>query len=208
MTVKLPLSAVVLALAICAGSCAGSRTAAPPAARDSRAELGGSGVGTSAGGATASPARTDGDADGDGRGRFDHDDTAVLHAGRRARPGETRAIAALFERYYAAAAAGKGARACALTVRALAAAIPTDEGSPHYGPNFLRGLKTCPAIMSRLFAYTHGEVSAPIKIVAIRIAEDHAFVVLGSRTMPMSLMEATRDQAGWRVDRFRSVVLP
>jgi hypothetical protein len=204
-------AALALALALCAGSCAGSRPA-PPARRTADAYAASARASEAAARARAAAAvsgQPDGDADGDGRGSFDRDDARILHAGRPAGARERRAIAALFARYYAAAAAGSGARACALSYRTLVAAIPQDEATPGYGPRFLWGLKTCSQIMSRLFVYVHSEVSAPVAVAAIRIAHGHAFVLLRSQTMPMSMMEATPEaRAGWRVDRLRAEGIP
>jgi hypothetical protein len=154
--------------------------------------------------------KNDGDGDGDGaaRGHFDKDDSIILRLNHRARAGDRRAIASLFDRYYALAAADDGADACRLMYPVLVRSLPEDEARRGYGPRFEQGLTTCPAIMSALFKHSHGEFSAPVKVVAVHVKGDRAIVLIDSSAMPLRVMEAERQGKSWKIDRFAPAALP
>src|SRR6185312_6680543 len=57
---------------------------------------------------------TDGDIDSLGKSPYDSDNDAIPAFGQPAGPADRRAIIALVRRYYAAAAAGNGIKACAM----------------------------------------------------------------------------------------------
>lgn len=161
--------------------------------------------------AAPSPASTmdDADMDSDSRAkRFDRDDREILGYGNAASKKDTRTIERLVARYYRAAAAADGGTACMLTFRPLAKAIPEDEGTPGYGPAYLRGLKTCPAILTAYFKHERYALASPVEVVGVRVKGGKGDVFLASKRMPMSLTEVTHEDGTWKVDRFTRAPLP
>jgi hypothetical protein len=75
----------------------------------------------------------------------------------------------------------------------LVRALPEDETRRGYGPHFEWGLTTCPEIMTALFEHFHSELSAPVKVAAIRVKGNRAIVLVYSSAMPLSVMEAKRE---------------
>jgi hypothetical protein len=154
---------------------------------------------------------SDGDADGSGgpTGRPDSDDHVIAYFGHPARAADRREITSLIAAYYATAVADNGARACELTYRVLARAIPEDEGARTYGPSFAQGQTTCPAIMTRTFKHFHSMLSAPVRVTAIRVQGGRAVVLIASKTLLSgSYMEARREGGVWKIDRYFAGRLP
>lgn len=140
-------------------------------------------------------------------GRYDGDDSEILSYGQAASPADARMIVALVERYYAAAAAGNAAGACALTYFILAETLPEDYGGPP-GPQYLRGAMTCQAVLSRVFAHFHTQLVRPMTVTGVRVDGDLAYVVLSSTTMAPGYMEAKREGSVWKIDRVLAAPLP
>jgi hypothetical protein len=148
----------------------------------------------------------DGDADSheeyestyDNTNYHDGDDTSVLTYGHAAGAAEARAVAAVVKRYYAAAAVGDGATACSMILPTLAKAIPEDYARPT-GPVYLRGGKTCRAVMSRLFKHFHDKLAGAIEVTGVRVEGNLALALLGSRTRPASEMSVERIGGAWKI---------
>jgi hypothetical protein len=139
-------------------------------------------------------------------GYFDSDDDAARNFGHAARPSDKRAITALVERYYAAAAAANGATACALTYWILAGSIAEDYGQPP-GPAYLHG-NTCAIVMTKLFQHDHARLATSMEIVAIRLRGAQANVLLGSATLPASFLSLRRERGVWKVYNLYPAQLP
>jgi hypothetical protein len=138
---------------------------------------------------------------------YDSDDGISLGAVRAADAADERALAAVAQRYRAAAAAGDGVRACALLERSLAGAVPEDYGQAP-GPGYLRGGKTCAAVMSRLFRHLHAQLAASAQVTKVLVGVGRADVVLGSKTIPASYMLFVREGAAWKTAHLLPVPLP
>jgi hypothetical protein len=136
----------------------------------------------------------------------DEDDRPVFSYGRAPRAGDRAAIAAAIERYYSTAAAGNGNGACLQLLPSLAAAVPSTYGQA--GPHYLRGEKTCAAILSTLFSHFHGELSEPVDIVAIRVKGAAAKVVLSSRKMRANSILLEHRGGAWRMQQMLGQPLP
>jgi hypothetical protein len=143
----------------------------------------------------------DNDRYGDGnKGYYDGDDKPIRAYGQAAGTSDKRALAALVERYYAAAAAGDGAAACSVIDPSFAKAIPEDYGQAP-GPGYLRGAKTCPAVMTLLFKYFHSQLGGAVEVTGVRVKGDQAFVLLGSTTRPASYLTLKRKGGGaWGIE--------
>jgi hypothetical protein len=88
-------------------------------------------------------------------GPIDEDDYAVLNLGHAATPVERRAIVATVRRYYAVAAAQRGAMACSMMYEpAIIETVEEGGGIPA-----LRG-RPCPVVMSGIFRRRHRQVVA------------------------------------------------
>jgi ketosteroid isomerase-like protein len=145
---------------------------------------------------------------------YDGDDSTVLGNGQEATAADTRAIAALVERYYAAGARGDGAGACALTSPSFAATIPEDYGQelgpaiPPGAETYLRGARTCTAVLSLLFEHLRGQLAAAVEVTAVRLKGDYGYAIVGSATLPASLIEVGREGGAWRIDGLLGRPLP
>jgi hypothetical protein len=110
-------------------------------------------------------------------------------------------------RFYADAKAESGARACALMTASVVRAIPEDYGrSP--GPAYLRGGKTCGAIVSRQFKHVHRELAGVVGVTGVRVSDGEGLALLGSRTMPASEIFVRREGGVWKVDALSGRPMP
>ena len=151
---------------------------------------------------------TDNDrADNAKKGYYDPDDGEVLTYGRAPSAAEERELGVLVRRYYAAAAAFDGAAACSMLKPTLADSLPEDYGRAP-GPAYLRGSKTCAAVLSRLFEHTHREVPSAPYVTGVRIRGDEALVVLGSRIAPASFVILQREGSTWKIANLLADPLP
>jgi hypothetical protein len=103
--------------------------------------------------------KADGDKDGDFGSGDDKNNRGVLEFGRPASAANHRQIVSLLKRYYAAVAVGDGASACSMTYSTLAESLPEDYGMAP-GPLYLRGAKSCPEVLTLMFAHFHGRLAA------------------------------------------------
>ncbi len=136
----------------------------------------------------------------------DEDDRPVFHYGHSPRATEGRAIANVAERYYAAAGAGDGASACSLLLSGIASSVAQDYGQA--GPPYLRGGKTCQAVLSMLFEHFREQLTEAVTVVEVRVDGVNAQVVLGSRKMPASTIPVRRQGRSWRIGQLLAQPLP
>lgn len=129
---------------------------------------------------------------------FDRDDSPFLDAARPAGPAVARAITTVVNRYYAVAAGDDGAAACSLLLPSLAAATPLDYGGSA-GPAYLRGGKTCPEILTRLFKYAHAQLAGSIAVTGMRATRNQAYVLLHSATLPYPYITVEKYHGTWKV---------
>jgi len=153
-------------------------------------------------GGSSSTYKNDRDNDGD----HNDDDFHVLDFGHVPGPAEREAITALVTNYYAAAAAGEGAKGCSLLVPFIAESVAESIG---HSPK-LRG-KTCPVVMSKLFKYNHSELankSASLKVMRVGVEGDKSLVALEFPTIPEVRQITVRRTGGtWRVLSVLDVIL-
>jgi hypothetical protein len=163
-------------------------------------------------GETSSDNRHDNDADFDNDvndarlGYIDRDDRAVLRFGHKPTLAVERTLRAFAERYYAAAAAGDGATACALIAPEIVKTIPASYGEGS-GPAYMRG-KTCVAVISGLFRHLHTQMAAGFVVTGARVNGDQALVFIGSKGFPAAYLLLERRHNGWRLMGMVSLPLP
>jgi hypothetical protein len=127
----------------------------------------------------------------------DADDKGFFTYGHAASAAQERAVAAVVERYFAAAATSNGTRACAQLTRRLAKAIPIDYGQR--GPSYLRPGKTCAAVIALLFENSHTQLAAPPAVTSVRVEGNLALALVGSRAMPAGYMIVQREGGAWKI---------
>jgi hypothetical protein len=136
----------------------------------------------------------------------DGDDGTVLGYGREAGAADGRAVEDLVERYYAAAASGDGATACALTEPAFAMTIAVHHeeelgsNAPAGAGALLRGATTCPTVLSRLFKRLHAELAAPVRVTGVRIEGRYGYALVGSATLPATFVAVGHETGSWQVE--------
>jgi hypothetical protein len=126
------------------------------------------------------------------------DDDRIRTFGHEAGEPERRAITALVERYYAAAAADDGVKACPLIHPTIAKAIPEDYGK---GNPSLRG-DTCRAVMEKYFRQLPGQPIANLattKVIGVRIEGGSGYAQLSSREIPTGVIAVKRYHGIWKV---------
>lgn len=132
-----------------------------------------------------------------------HDDTnnsAELHYGHPANAADRKAITTLIRGYYRAAVAGDGAAACSLIYSSLVEAIPEDFGQ--YGPPYLRGGKTCVAVMDKLFNHLHTQLAAELprlSVATVRLKKRRGLVFLSFGALPERKLFVEREGAKWKL---------
>lgn len=140
------------------------------------------------------------------KGYYDGDDGAIRRFGHAANATDSRVIAALVKRYYAAAVASDGPKACPLMYSRLEEAIPEDYGQPP-GPSYARG-KTCAVVMSKIFAHAHNQLTGGFTVTGVRIKGREARALLGSRTLPAGFVVVTRERGAWKINELIGQPLP
>ncbi|HEY5194258.1 MAG TPA: hypothetical protein VIJ39_10360 [Solirubrobacteraceae bacterium] len=202
----------------CGGENTGARrpAARPPAGQAAQASLPSASV-------SFTPRLIEGDEDGDGDGeqggaseagrgkhhprRLDNDDRVITAYGQPASSADRQAIVALVERYYRAAVADDATSACSLLFSLLAESIPEDYGQEP-GPTYLRGLKSCPAILLLMLQHARSELASEIEVIGVRVRGKRAYVLLGSATKPASYLIVHREARTWKIDQMLPGTLP
>jgi hypothetical protein len=140
----------------------------------------------------------------------DKDDNGIVDYGHLASATDDKAVTALVKRYYTAAVAGDGASACSMIIPSFARAVPEDYGRAT-GPTYLRGGKSCPAVMSLLFKHSHQQLAAgatTLEVTGVRVSGNQGFALLGSRVTPASDIPVQREAGAWKVDALIGNALP
>jgi hypothetical protein len=145
--------------------------------------------------------RPDHDGDGDAhaataRSFFDEDDSE-RHFGHAARVPEARVVAALVERYYTAAAAHDGARACALLDGGLAAAFAQERS----GGNAATGAGACAAVVEPLLAHSFQwstAQAARLQVREVRIADDQGLALVDVNSDDREIL-VQREGSAWKM---------
>jgi hypothetical protein len=144
---------------------------------------------------------TDNDDDSVGKGRHDPDDRGVLAFGRPARGSDRAQIVALVRRYYVAAAANDGTKACSMLYSPYAEAVPQDYGTSPPGPVYAQG-STCATVLTLLFKHFHQEVAArlpKLKISVVRTKERQGVAVLNFGSPSEREIRVSREGHNWKV---------
>jgi hypothetical protein len=128
---------------------------------------------------------------------------------RAATVASRRQIATLIKSYYASAVAGDGARACSLVYRSLARTFSQDLGQG--GPRYLRGLRTCPKVLSKVFSDNHPQMAAyaaQLELREARVAGGLGIAVLASGQLPGRQIEVIREHGIWKTFALTDKELP
>lgn len=150
------------------------------------------------------PAPTDRDGDNDssgGKSRYDSDDQRTADFGHPASSAEGATIAALVRRFYAAAAAGNGEKACSMLYSVFAEAVPEDYGTSPPGPGYARGT-TCPAVLTRVFTHFREQIlskSPKLQITQVRVMGRAGIVLLSFGALPERIIHVLREGQTWRI---------
>lgn len=150
------------------------------------------------------PLETKADADKDndlGTAQDDPNNNSVLDFGHAANASNTRLITTLIKRYYAAAYAEDGAKACSMIYSLTAESVPEDFGQSPPGPQYMQG-KTCSAVLTLLFKHFHPQIALELpklKVARVRLLEHHGMAVLSFGAMPELAIYIVREGHTWRL---------
>jgi hypothetical protein len=137
----------------------------------------------------------------------DRDDNGMVDYGHAAAPAEARAVTAIVERYYALAAGGDGAKACAMLGASFAASVAEDYGRESAGPAYLRNGTSCTQVLDLLFAHERAKLTSLPAVTGVRVEGDQAIALLGSAIAEASYLPLTRERDGWKVDSLLGAVI-
>jgi hypothetical protein len=159
----------------------------------------------------SSYARRDRDNDSDnGTGSyFDRDDSSLRDIGRAADPLDRHSIVALLRRYFAAAVAEDGARACAILAASIARSVPQTLGQPP-GPPYLAGT-SCAPIVSKVFEQDHRQLVAYARLLHVsdvRVTANRAVVILDVQPLPGREIWVQREDGVWKIDALLDNEMP
>jgi hypothetical protein len=149
------------------------------------------------------PAPPDRDDDGDSTANalHDSDDSSILDFGHAAKASDRQQIEILVQRYYVAAAAADGAKACSLLYSPYAEAVPEDYGTSPPGPPYARGT-TCPAVTTQVFKHFHTQIATrlpKLKTSRVRIKERQGLAVLSFATLSEREIRVIREGHTWKI---------
>jgi hypothetical protein len=191
----------------CGAASEGARSSSqtlPPKALESRA---GATTPASSAARPADDVRRDSDGDEDNKSgtRYDSDDDPYLRMGRRADAADARAIEGLVERYYAAAAAADGAKACKLLSALIAESIVEQ-----YASSDLRGT-SCAAVMSNIFERNRGQLTggaAAPHVIRVRVEGERGLAMMSFGSGREGYLLLRREGGVWRVNMALDAELP
>jgi hypothetical protein len=193
-------------LSVCLAACGGTSKGAGSAshASSNAAATGSTPLTTSSTTPPGSYFKNDGDKDGDDEDRggksADNDDRALLAAyGNEAGQADKRAVTTVVKGYYAAAAAGDGAKACSLLATSLAMGLAEGQSQ-----SVQSGGKTCAAAVSLLFKQQHQQLAADdvatMVVTGMHVKGNLGLAVLGFKTMPEGEILVEREDRAWKID--------
>jgi hypothetical protein len=193
-----------------AGACEaggrGSRSASSPASSPASAKKNVAARAASSGGSAADSSLRDGDGDVDRLSMTpsDTDNDAVPEFGPPAGPADRRAMLGLIGRYYAAAAAGDGARACSM-LYALTIESILEEHHHDAGP-VARQRDTCRRVMSGLFRQRRRElqedIARPYNVLSLQVQGNRGYALVrfpAKHELREVQLRLHRDQGGWKM---------
>jgi hypothetical protein len=206
VVVLLTIVSLSLGAAACGGTSKGTSSATQALSNASQTPSNGTNSGTA--GTTvsgATPTRPTHENDNDDHTNppapaDDPNNGSARNYGHAASAADTRAITTLLERYYAIALAGEGVKACPMIDSGLVKAVPLDYGK--LGPSYLRGGKTCAAVLSLLFQHEHQKLAAEVpqlKFLSMRLESNHGLVLLGFGSLPERLITVVHEGSVWKV---------
>jgi hypothetical protein len=127
-------------------------------------------------------------------------DDYISTYGHEATEPDRREITALVNRYYAAAVAEDGARACPMIYSSVALSLPKDYGNSS-SPSYMHG-KSCPAVLSNMFKHLPGQTTADLastKVTGVRVRGNHGFAQFTSRSFPTGEIAVGKEGGTWKL---------
>jgi hypothetical protein len=162
---------------------------------------------TTASSSSASHRRDANDPDFDGNDNYDEGEVRAV--GYEAGAATKLAITGVVKRYYTAAVTGNGDRACSLLSASLAKAVPNEFRSV---PT-LKNLKTCAAIVSRLYkirpqAQEVASSLATFRVTGVRLNGNYAITLLLFQPMFERYITMHREGGAWKITELLDSAMP
>jgi hypothetical protein len=201
----------IVSLGFCLASCGGTSKGASSSATVATTVA----VSRTPSNAPPAPAKTKADADKDNdinlsASSDDKNNNSTLRFGHAANATDTKAITVLVKRYYAAADAEDGAKACSMLYSTLEESVPEDYGQSPPGQPYMRGT-TCPAVLTLLFKHEHPQLALELprlEVARVRLVEHHGLVVLRFGTLPERQLTVAREGHIWKVEALLDSEVP
>jgi hypothetical protein len=131
----------------------------------------------------------------------DDDEIFLAEYGKEADPTDKREITKVVMRYYEAAGAGDGAKACALLAPSLAKATVEVHGQ---GAGSGSSGNKCAAILTTMFKRQRAELLADeiatMRVFDIHVKNNVGVAVLGFRRVPERQILVAREGSRWTID--------
>jgi len=155
--------------------------------------------------APPAPVKTKADADKDNDtvaiAPDEKNNDSVFNFGHAASPADQHAITALIKRYYAAATAENGAKACSMLYSTIEESVPEDYGISPPAPAYMRGT-TCRAVLALLFKHYHPQIALEypkLEVVRVRLIERQGIAVLHFGSLPERQISVGREGHTWKL---------
>lgn len=140
----------------------------------------------------------------------DTNNNQVLRMGHAADSADRDAVTHLVERYYTAALAKDGVKACSMLYSTLEESVPEDYGISPPSEPYMKG-STCPTVLHGLFQHFHAQLAVEypkLHISHVRLVEHHGVAVLTFGTMPERQIPIVREGHTWRLVALLDSELP
>jgi hypothetical protein len=155
--------------------------------------------------------KKDGDKDNDdnlrGNKSAENDDAALLHSyGGDVAQVVRQEVTALVRRYYTAALAADGVRACSLLSASLAGGVAEEPAQPSATTN------SCASTVAALFRQQHTQLAADdvptMGVTEVRAKGNLGLAVLGFRRLPEGEILIAREGGAWKIDSLLDSEMP
>lgn len=141
----------------------------------------------------------------------DANNSMALDFGHPASPTDRRVITHLVKRYYAAALASNGRKACSMLYSTLAEAAPEDDSREPGSPPYMQNDYSCAEVLDDLFKHFHPQLAVELpvlKVTRVRVQDYNAFAFLSFGPLAERRISLSREGPVWKLSQIYDEELP
>jgi len=151
------------------------------------------------------------DPDDGGKIADEASNTETFDFGHAADATDKQAVTTLLERYYAAALAEEGAKACSMMYITFAESVAEDYGHGSAGQPYASQGTTCPTVTALIYKHFHEQLATEVpllKVARVRLVENHGLAVLSFGKLPERQIQIRKEGHAWKVGALLDGPLP